>query len=299
MGADALRVIPPMEHDVLPFAAALAWMLGTSIGYGGDAAPLGGAMEGQYVLSSRNTREASKMYIVAEVFLFVLLLLVTLPSLVAAAKWPGLRIPSGMEGHIDREKAYGLIMAQYLPAGMLGLLFVAMLASVMSTIGSNLNFGAQVLVSDVYRRYLKPHGSERHYVWVGRLSTIVILALAVIVAYSTELIFSVAAFMVAASAAEMPANWAQWWWWRFNRWGRVAASLGGILLPTLAWTLPITSSWPWWDKTYLVIIANTVLWITVTLMTPADEPTVLDRFYRAARPLGAWRPVRDRSLIQQ
>ncbi len=296
MGQDALRAIPPLEHDVLPLAAALAWMLGTSIGYGGDAAPLGGAMEGQYVLSSRNTREASKMYIVAEISLFVLLLLVTLPSLAAAVKWPGLRIPDGVEGHIDREKAYGLLMAEYLPPGMLGLLFVVMLASVMSTIGSNLTFGAQVLVSDVYRRYLQPKASDRHYLWVGRFSTLLILALALFVAYGTDLIFDVAVFMVAASAAEMPANWAQWWWWRFNRWGRVAASLGGIILPLLVWFVLPTSAWAWWDRTYLVIVANTILWITVTLLTPPDDDDVLDRFYTSARPLGAWQPVRRRAL---
>lgn len=299
MGTDALRAIPPMEHDVVPLAAALALMLGTSLGYGGDAAPLGGAMEGQYVLSSKNSREASKMYIVAEVFLFLLLLLVTLPSLAAAVKWPGLRIPEGMEGHIDREKAYGLLMAEYLPPGMLGLLFVAMLASVMSTIGSNLTFGAQVLVSDIYRRYLRPQANETHYVWVGRFAILLILVLAVVVAYSTDLIFEVAVFMVAASAAEMPANWAQWWWWRFNRWGRVAASFGGIILSLLVWFALPTSEWPWWDRTYLVIVANTVLWVVVTLLTPADEPEVLDRFYRAARPLGAWQRVRERVADQE
>jgi Na+/proline symporter len=296
MAADALRVIPPTEHGVLPLAAALAWMLGTSIGYGGDAAPLGGAMEGQYVLSSRNTREASKMYIVAEVSLFLMLLLVTLPSLAAAVKWPGLRLPPGVEGHIDREKAYGLLMAEYLPPGMLGLLFVVMLASVMSTIGSNLTFGAQVLVSDIYRRHVQPQASERRLLWIGRGATLLILGLALVVAYSTELIFSVAAFMVAASAAEMPANWAQWWWWRFNRWGRVAASFGGMVFAVLIWFVLPTSAWEWWDKTYLVIATNTVFWVAVTLLTPPDEDTVLDRFYASARPLGAWRPVRQRAL---
>ena len=292
-GETALQGIPPAEHTILPIAAALAWMIGTSIGYGGDTAPLGGAMEGQYLFSSKNTREASKMYIVAEVALFVLLLLVTLPSLGAAVEWPELRLPITDPQHIDREKAYGLLMSKFLPPGMLGLLLVTMLASVMSTIGSNLTFGAQVLVNDVYRCYVRPQASQSHYVWVGRFAIVLILALAIVVAYRVELIFDVAAFMVAAAAAEMPANWAQWWWWRFNRWGRISASLGGIAIPVLVWFVLPTSSWPWWDKTYLVIAANTGLWILVTLLTPADSPEVLERFYQAARPLGAWRPVRS------
>ena len=45
----------------------------------------------------------------------------------------------------------------------------------MSTIGSNLTFGAQVLVNDVYRRYLAPTQSERHYLWIGRAAAALIL----------------------------------------------------------------------------------------------------------------------------
>ncbi len=196
--------------------------------------------------------------------------------------------------HIDREMAYGLLMSKYLPPGMLGLLFVVMLASVMSTIGSNLTFGAQVLVNDVYRRFLLKRETQRHYIWVGRGTTLLILGLAVMVAYQVDLIFDVAVFMVGAAAAEMPANWAQWWWWRFNRWGRLAASFGGIVISFLVWFVLPTSEWAWWDRTYLVIGLNTALWVLVTLVTPPDSDAVLDRFYKAGRPLGHWGPVRDR-----
>ncbi len=298
-GSQVLQSLPPPEHSVFPLAAAMVYLIGSSIGYGGDTAPLGGAMEGQYLLSSKNTREASKMYIVAEITLFVLLLLVTLPALGAIVDWPGLR-----DGTLDREMAYGLLMAKYLPAGMLGLLFVVMLAAVMSTIGSNLNFGAQVLVSDVYRRYLRPAESDRHYMWIARIATLLILALALLVVYNVNLIFEVAIFMLAFSAAELPANWAQWWWWRFNRWGRLTASFGApiLLLAVRGFggfgeahrlAFPgVASDWPWWDQTYLVIAINTVLWITVTLLTPADSREVLERFYLKGRPLGAWGPLR-------
>lgn len=293
-GADVLSAAPPMQHSVLPLAAVLAWMIGTSIGYGGDTAPLGGAMEGQYLFSSRNVREASKMYVVAEIALFSLLLLITLPSLAAIIHWPQLRLPLDDPHHLDREMAYGLVMAKYLPAGLLGLLFVGMLASVLSTIGGNVTFGAQVLVSDIYRRYFRPHESEQHYVWVGRAASALILALALAMAYHVERIFDVAAFMVAASVAEMPANWAQWWWWRFNAWGRLAASFGGLIIAVIVWFVPPTSHWPWWDRTYLVVAANMVLTLLVTLLTRHDSWNVLERFYVEARPLGAWRRVRSR-----
>lgn len=287
-GPEVLAGLPPMDHPKFPLAMALAWMIGASIGYGGDTAPLGGAMEGQYLLSSRNVREASKMYLVAEIALFTLLLLITLPSLGALVEWPELRSPG-----VDPETAYGRLMARFLPPGMLGLLFVVMLASVMSTIASNLNFGAQVLVSDVYRRYLVREATDGHYLWIGRGAMAVILGLALLVVYNVDLIFTVALFMLQFSAAELPANWAQWWWWRFNAWGRLAATFGAPLV--LLVVKLVCPHWPWWDQTYLIIAVNTTLWITVTLLTPPDPPEVLARFYRAGKPLGAWRPVSDRA----
>ena len=59
--------MPPVQHDVFPLAAAIAWMLGQTIGYGGDAAPMGGAVEGQRILSTRTPREAVTMYVVTAV----------------------------------------------------------------------------------------------------------------------------------------------------------------------------------------------------------------------------------------
>ena len=76
-------------------------------------------------------------------------------------------------------------------------------------------------------------------------------------------------------------------------------SFGGIILPVLVWFVLPTSEWPWWERIYLVIIANTVVWIAVTLLTPADEPAILRRFYRAARPLGVWGPIREHVAPQE
>jgi hypothetical protein len=115
--------------------------------------------------------------------------------------------------------------------------------------------------------------------------------------------FDVAVFMLTLSCAELPANWAQWWWWRFNGKARVAASFGGaaifclvVLGPKLLGWLGVT--WasalvlPWWWQTFLVMGLTTALWVAVALLTKPDPRRVLDEFYRRARPLGSWGPVR-------
>src|SRR5215831_11316440 len=183
-GPSVLNMLPPSQDAVFPMVACLAWLFGTSIGYGGDAAPMGGAVEGQRVLSTRSPREACKMYVVAEVVLFTLVWLVSMPCLAAALFWPQLRT-----GGMDRELAYGLLMTHYLSPGLLGLVYVAMLGGIISVVGDNLNFGSQVLLNDIYRRHLVKDASERHYLMAGRLAVFVILALALVVVYKVTFLF--------------------------------------------------------------------------------------------------------------
>jgi solute:Na+ symporter, SSS family len=299
-GADMLKSFPPVHHEVFPLVGALAWLIGQSLGYGGDVAPMGGAMEGQRILSTRTPRQAVTMYFVTAITMFTLVLLVSIPCIGAAALWPELR-----DANADREVAYGRLMKLLLPPGMMGLVVAAMMAGVMSTVGDNLNFGSQVMLNDIYRRWLMRSASERAYLIAGKVCMFVILAISLAVVYNVRIIFEVAVFMLQLSAAELPANWAQWWWWRFNGKARLAASFGGagifcliVLGPKLLTLLGVP--WaaglviPWWWQTLIVMGLTTALWISVALLTKPDPDEILERFYRRARPLGWWGPLRQR-----
>lgn len=286
VGDSAVANVPPVHHPELGLVALAAWMVGTSLGYGGDAAPMAGAMEGQRILSCRNSREASKMYIVSEIALFAMLLLMTLPALGALAKRPELYTAS----RSAREMVFGELLVTYMPAGLLGLQIAAMLAAVMSTVSSNLNFGAQVVVNDLYRRHLRPHESDRHYIFVGRLTMLFIMGLGVFIAVKAESLITIAIFMLGLSSAEYLANWAQWWWWRFNKWGRLTASFGGPLIFVMVkyFFFPEASEYV---HVLMSIGLTTLSWVIVTLMTPPDEEAKLTAFYRRAKPLGFWEPI--------
>lgn len=291
-GSQVLSSVPPPEHEFLSVFAVLAWMLGTSIGYGGDVAPMSGAMEGQRILSCRNGREAARMYVWTEVTLFIFLLVLTLPALGAIVLWPELHT-----GGIDRELAYGMLIKKYIPSGLLGLVVVSVLASLMSTVSSNLNFGAQVAVNDLYRRYWQPDRSEQHYLKAGKIVTLVILAMALGVVWGVTYLFDIAVFMLGMSAAELPANWAQWWWWRFNLKARLTATFGGpaiYLLVRLVWM-------PEADYGLQILVAMalaTVAWVGVALLSAPDDENTLTSFYERARPLGWWGPIAKRAREQ-
>ncbi|TAM83534.1 MAG: hypothetical protein EPN47_05330 [Acidobacteria bacterium] len=289
-GKGILFNLPPTHDSYFPLAAAVAWLIGTSIGYGGDAAPMSGAVEGQRILSTRSPKEACVMYLVTEISSFTMTWLVCVPCIAALVIWPELR-----SGRIDRELAYGMLMAKYLGPGFLGLVFVAMLAGVMAVVGDLLNFGSQVLMNDIYKRFWRPAASERHYFWAGRVCILIILGLSLIVAYKVQFLFSVAIFMVGFAAAELPANWAQWWWWRFNGWGRVTASFGGGTA-----YLTLTLFFPqihWWTTVYLTMIVSTILWVGAALLTAPEPRSSLRTFYLRAKPMGWWGPVRNEVLV--
>ena len=297
-GTSVVTWHPPSSHEYLGVIGILAWTVGTAVGYGGDVAPMAGAMEGQRLLSCKNAREASKMYIWTEVVLFFLLAVTTMPALGAMCKWPGL-----YDGQINKELAYGMLLKHYLPAGLLGLAVSGLAAAIMSTVSSNLNFGAQVILNDVYRRSIVPAASMGHYMNVGRVVMIAIMGMAILVATVAENVIDVSVFMLGLSSAEITANWGQWWWWRFNGKARLAASFGGpaifLVNKYLVFGLLLKTGD---DVGYPVVLSSIamtfVLWVLVALLTKPDPEERLIEFYKRARPLGWWGPIARKASIQ-
>ena len=289
---------PPMSHELLGVVGIIAWTMGTAIGYGGDVAPMAGAMEGQRLLSCRDSREATRMYVWTQIALFLMLAVLTLPALGAMVKWPGLH-----DGSMDKELAYGLLLGHYLPSGLLGLALVAMFASIMSTVDSNMNFGAQVFINDVYRRFIK-HGAEMgHYMSVGRVVMLAIMGLSLAVALQAENVIDIAVFMLGLSSAELTANWGQWWWWRFNGKARLAASFGGPVVFLLnKYVIFVHLIDAGQDAAYLVVLssiaATCLLWVAVALCTQPEPEEKLLAFYKEARPMGWWGPIAHKAGVE-
>lgn len=286
---------PPMSHEMLGLIGIIAWTVGTAVGYGGDLAPMAGAMEGQRLLSCRDSGEATRMYVWTEVVLFLMLAMLTLPALGAMVKWPGLH-----DGSMDKELAYGLLLGHYLPSGLLGLSLVALFASIMSTVDSNMNFGAQVFINDIYRRFVRRGAETEHYMNVGRAVMVVIMGLSLAVALRATNVIDIAVFMLGLSSAELTANWGQWWWWRFNGPARLAASFGGPLIFLLN-KFVVFAHWidagP--DAPYVIVLSSIamtcLLWIAVALSTQPEPEEKLLSFYEEARPMGWWGPIAQKA----
>jgi SSS family solute:Na+ symporter len=84
----------------------------------------------------------------------------------------------------DYDLAIPQMLLHYFPSGVLGLGLTALLASFMSGMAGNVTAFNTVWTYDIYQSYIHPGGSDRHYLWVGRITTVVGIALSVAAAYA-------------------------------------------------------------------------------------------------------------------
>lgn len=216
-------------------------------------------------------------------------------SRLGALSFPGLRVEL-----TDREMAYPLIMGRTLPSGLLGLVVASLLAAFMSTIDTHTNWGASYLVQDLYRRFIRPDASERHYVTVSRLAILLMGILAGVTALFIQDIASVWRFLVAVGAGLGSVAAARWYWPRVTAHAEFAAlgvtTLLAVGLEVFATPTLFGGHNPWflvavpgWAKIVIIAGASLACWVPVALWGPANEPAVLQRFAQKVRPAGpAW-----------
>jgi SSS family solute:Na+ symporter len=112
---------------------------------------------------------------------------VILPGIAAVALMQmssGYAVPlkAGGAGY-DYDQVLTTLMAQFYPSGMLGIGLTALMASFMSGMAGNVTAVNTVWTYDIYQAYLRPRGSDAHYLWVGRMATVFGIAASVLTAY--------------------------------------------------------------------------------------------------------------------
>lgn len=115
--------------------------------------------------------------------------LVILPGMIAialtehAASSSGFTLPKTAQGEFDYNLVIPAMLGHYFPPGLLGLGLTALMASFMSGMAGNVTAFNTVFTYDIYQSYLKKGASDAHYLWVGRVTTIVGVMLSVGTAY--------------------------------------------------------------------------------------------------------------------
>jgi solute:Na+ symporter, SSS family len=105
-------------------------------------------------------------------------LIFLVPGLIGAAlNARGLvTIPTDSAGGIDGDQVFPTMVTTLLPSGLRGLVVAGLMAALMSSLSSLFNSTATLFTVDIYEK-LKPQSTERQYVTVGRMATVVVVAL--------------------------------------------------------------------------------------------------------------------------
>jgi SSS family solute:Na+ symporter len=258
------------------------------------AEPGGGGYVAQRMLAARNETESMKATLWFNIAHYALRpwpwILVALASL---AVYPTLDSLAAAFPNVDpsilrHDLAYPAMLV-FLPHGLLGLVVASLAAAYMSTISTHLNWGASYVVEDFYRRFLRPDRDERHYVAVARLSTVGLIALALLVSLWLENALQAFQILLQIGAGTGMIFLLRWFWWRINAWSEISAMV--ISFAVAVWfqfgheAVGLPAIHP---SLQLVIgvALTTVVWLSVTWMTAPTDTVTLQAFYDKIRPFG-------------
>jgi solute:Na+ symporter, SSS family len=195
----------------------------------------------------------------------------------------------------DPESGYIRIMMLHLPVSLRGLMIAAFAAAYMSTIGTQLNWGASYLVNDLYRRFLKKKETEKHYVTISQFTTIILMICSAIVSFYMESIAQAWKFLMALGAGTGLVYILRWFWWRINAWSEVSAMLSAFVVSLVLEFGFGMSNDNAIDFAHIVLITTgvtTIVWLVVTYLTKPEPEEILVPFYRKVRPSARmWGPI--------
>lgn len=246
----------------------------------------------QRIIASKDARHASRATLlfagVAFGFNYWPMILAALVSVVV---YPNLSMA---------ESGYVMLIVDLFPKGLLGLMLASLLAAFMSTVDTHINFGAAYMVNDLYRRFLVKKASSRHYVRASQVGTLLMLGLAVLVAYHLDSVSSAWYYISTITAGYGILIVVRWFWWRVNAWSEIAAlavsgTLSTLLTPAVGKALGYggaLSFLTWPHRFLLVVFFTTAAWILVCLFTRPTSEAHLAAFCKRVKPFPTfWGPV--------
>jgi Na+/proline symporter len=203
---------------------------------------------------------------------------------------------------VDKESGYvrTLMDPRVFPPALRGVMLAAFAAAYMSTIGTQLNWGASYVVNDVYRRFVRRGGSEREYVAASQVVTVTLMLASIYVTLHLASIEQAWKLLIVTGAGTGSVLLLRWFWRRVNAWSEVSAM---AVAAAVSLYLQIVVGWDSdrpRDFAYLMIVTvgiTTVAWVATTLMTKPEPQDTLDRFYARVDPMrGGW-PAMARQLV--
>jgi SSS family solute:Na+ symporter len=294
---DKLSIFPDFSDTeqlvpLLIIPIAVQWW---SVWYPG-AEPGGGGYIAQRMLSARDEKNAVWATLLFNAAHYALRpwpwILIALASIVV---FPDVRsiaqaFPNIDPSIINHDLAFPAMLS-FLPAGLLGLVIAALIAALMSTISTHLNWGSSYVVNDFYQRFVKPEATEREKVAVGQFSTVVLMILGAVIALFLENALGAFNILLQIGAGTGLLFILRWFWWRINAMSEIVAMIVSFVV-ALIMEFYVGDAMPSHEKLVLGVLITTVAWAGTAFLSRPTDMKVLVSFYNMIRPHGyGWQPV--------
>ena len=265
------------------------------------AEPGGGGYIAQRMLSAKDEKNAVYATLLFNVahyalrpwpwIIIALSSLIIYPSLVDISS----AFPNVDKSIIGNDIAYPAMLS-LLPTGLLGLVLASLIAAYMSTISSHLNWGASYISIDFYKRFINVNASEKQVVFIGRISTILLMILAGFVALRLSDALDAFQILLQIGAGTGSIFLLRWFWWRVNAYSEITGMI-------ISFLLAIYFQWFHEEitgqnlKPYIELLLSisitTISWILITLITKPTDNDKLLSFYKKIKPYGiGWKSFR-------
>jgi Na+/proline symporter len=286
--SDVLNFIPDMNSAWMPMITFLVYIsLNWWATWYPGAEPGGGGYVAQRMFSAKDERHSLLATLWFNIAHYAIRpwpwILVAMTSLIL---YPGLA---------DPETGYIRVMIDHLPPALRGLMVAAFAAAYMSTIATQLNWGASYLVNDFWRRFVRRDADEKYYVTASKLATVFLTVVSAIVTFKMDSIGGAWKLLIVTGAGTGAVLLLRWYWWRINAWSEVSAMICAFVV-SLALQLGFgldtdqPKQFAWIMITTVAI--TTVVWLAVTYLTAPESRETLLAFYRRTRPSRTgWAPI--------
>src|SRR5512137_430109 len=308
-GLNYLNVLPDFTSNwdlalaVFIMPVAVQWW---AVWYPG-AEPGGGSYIAQRMLASKSEKDSLGSVLFFNVAHYVLRpwpwILVALCSIIVYPQLSDIQkaFPNLDPKLLGHDIAYPA-MLKFLPVGFIGLMVGGLIAANSSTILTHLNWGSSYLVHDFYQRFVRKNAPEKHYVLMGRLTTIGLFVCASGMVYLLDSAKSAFDIILQVGAGTGLLYLLRWFWWRINAWCEVVAMVSsfGISLVLLILKTQFGVEFSTHYALLATIAVTTVCWVLTAFLGPQTDRQVLIEFYRKVRPFGpGWKCIREEAGISE
>ncbi len=254
------------------------------------AEPGGGGYIAQRMLAAKDEKNATWAVLFFNFAHYALRpwpwIIVGLASLVVFPTLESLQVafPNLAPEYIKHDLAYSAMLT-FLPVGLLGIVATSLIAAFMSTLSTQLNWGASYIVNDVYKRFINKSSSPKQDVQLGRITTAVLMIMAGFLSLIFENAKEVFNLMLLIGAGTGSLFILRWFWNRVNPYSEIAAMVISFLYALFFFTNEKLDE-PWFEITHHEkllwgVFITTFGWIAVTLLTKPVSKQTLEKFEKA------------------